>query len=152
MQIRAARESDAPAIDALFREFVTYLRSVGDRNEYRFGAQQYINDGFGPDPAFRGFVAEDGGQLLGYALFSKGYDGDYVRYLYVVDLYVRQGARGRGIGKLLMNAVGDIAQREGIKRVAWSVHKKNLDAIRFYERLGAKYSEDCHSMYLELPE
>jgi hypothetical protein len=74
MHIRAALPADADAIDRLFREFVAYLRTVGDHNEYRFGAQQYLEDGFGRDPAFRGLVAEDQARVIGYLLFSKGYD------------------------------------------------------------------------------
>jgi len=150
MHIRTAQQSDAEAIEALFREFVAYLRTVGDDSNYRFGAEQYLRDGFGPDPAFRGLVAEENASLAGYLLFSKGYNGDYVRYFYIVDIYVKSGMRGRGVGKLLMDAVCDIARREGINFVSWSVHKNNLDAIAFYERLGAKRVEDCHRMYLEL--
>src|SRR5688500_17177584 len=113
MVIRRCLASDAAGIEALFREFVQYLRSIGDNSDYRFGAQQYLTDGFGPAPAFRGFVAEDASGLIGYVLFSSTYDGDYVRALYVVDLYVQQVHRGRGIGRMLMSAVRDVALAEG---------------------------------------
>ncbi len=95
-------------------------------------------------------MAEENGSLAGYLLFSKGYNGLYVRYFYVVDLYVKSNMRGRGVGRILMDAVCGIARGEGITLVSWSVHKNNLDAIAFYERLGAKCVEDCHRMYLEL--
>jgi hypothetical protein len=71
MIIRACLGSDAAGIDALFREFVAYLRSIGDESDYRFGAQQYLTDGFGIDPVFRGLVAEDASGLTGYLLFSR---------------------------------------------------------------------------------
>jgi GNAT superfamily N-acetyltransferase len=150
MTIRACLASDAAGIESLFREFVGYLRSIGDDNDYRFSAQQYLNDAFGSDPVLRGFVAEDASGLNGYVLFARSYDGDYVRGLYIVDLYVRQDSRGKGIGGLLMNAVRDLALAEGISRLSWGVHKKNAGAIRFYEALGAHYAEDSHFMYLDL--
>ncbi len=150
MIIRPCLPSDAAAIDSLFHEFVAYLRSIGDTNDYRFGAEQYLTDGFGADPAFRGLVAEDTSALIGYVLFSRTYDGDYVRNLYIVDLYVQQAARGHGIGRMLMNAVGNAARSEGIARLSWAVHKNNMRALRFYEALGAQYSADTHVMYLDL--
>jgi GNAT superfamily N-acetyltransferase len=150
MTIRSCLASDAVSIETLFQEFVAYLRSIGDENVYRFGAQQYLTDGFGADPAFRGLVAEDASGLMGYVLFARTYDGDYLRGFYIVDLYVRQGFRGRGIGRALMNAVRDLASNEGVARLSWAVHKKNIGARRFYEALGAKYSVDTKVMYLDL--
>lgn len=149
--VRAYAAADAEGIEKLFREFVAYLRSIGDQNDYRFDAKQYRADGFGADPAFRGFVAEDESGLVGYLLFSRYYDGDYVRNFYIADLYVLQAARGRGIGRLLMDAVCQLAQMEGVVRLTWAVHKNNAGAIRFYEALGAKYVREAHVMHLDLP-
>jgi len=150
MIVRACVESDSVGIETMFREFVAYLRSIGDENDYRFGAQQYLTDGFGIDPVFRGLVAEDASGLAGYLLFSRSYDGDYVRIFYVVDLYVRQTSRGKGVGRLLMNGLKGVAIAEGIARLSWAVHKNNAGALRFYEALGAKYSMDSYVMYLDL--
>ena len=151
MRIRPALASDAPAIDQLFQEFVAYLRDLGDKTEYRFGAAQYRKDGFGPDPAFRGLIAEDETGAIGYALFSGSYEGDYVRQLYLVDLFVRREARSRGVGKQLFEAVGEVARKEGITRISWRVFKKNTAALRFYQRLGAVPASDSDQvMYLTL--
>ena len=140
MIIRPCLASDAEGIESLFREFVAYLRSIGDENDYRFGAQQYLTDGFGSDPAFRGLVAEDASKLMGYVLFSRSYDGDYVRNFYIADLYVQHESRGKGVGRMLMDAVRNVASSEGVARLSWAVHKNNAGALRFYEALGAKYS------------
>src|SRR5262245_39535735 len=129
MIIRACLASDAAGIESLFREFVAYLRSLGDNYDYRFGAEQYLTDGFGSDPVFRGFVAEDVSGLIGYLLFSRSYEGDYVRGLFIIDLYVRKDSRGKGVGRMLMKAVSDVASAEGITRLSWAVHKNNARAI-----------------------
>jgi len=150
MIVRACLASDAAGIESLFREFVAYLRSIGDNHDYRFGAQQYLTDGFGSDPVFRGFVAEDASEFTGYVLFSRSYDGDYVRGFYIVDLYVRKDLRGKGVGRMLMQAVRNVALAEGISRLSWAVHKKNAGALRFYEAIGAQYALDTHVMYMDL--
>jgi GNAT superfamily N-acetyltransferase len=150
MNIRPCLASDAAGIESLFHEFVAYLRSVGDEHNYRFSAQQYLADGFGNDPAFRGFVAEDVSGLTGYVLFCRYYDGEYVRNLYIVDLYVQQVSRGSGVGRMLMNAVRDVAIAEGVTRLSWAVHKNNAGALRFYEAIGAQYWADTHVMYQDI--
>jgi ribosomal protein S18 acetylase RimI-like enzyme len=151
MTIRECVASDAASIEMLFQEFVGYLRSIGDENVYRFSAEQYLIDGFGADPAFRGFVAEDASGLIGYVLFSRFYDGDYVRGFYIVDLYVRRHCRRRGVGRNLMDAVRLTAKDESILRLSWAVHKNNTEALRFYERLGAQYYANTKIMYLDVP-
>jgi ribosomal protein S18 acetylase RimI-like enzyme len=150
MKIRTAAATDAKAIEALFTEFVTYLRSIGDPTDYRFSADKYIDDAFGPDPILRGLVAEEQDGLSGYLLFTRAYDSDYVRAFYMVDLYVKDSCRGQGIGKLLMDALTNVARNEHITRLTWSVHKSNGSAIRFYEGLGAHIADDTHAMYLEI--
>ena len=150
MKIRAAQATDAKAIETIFREFVSYLRSIGDLTEYRFDANKFIEDGFGPDPIFRGLVAEEENGLAGYLLFTRGYDGDYVRHFYIVDLYVKGSFRGQGVGGMLMKAVANIAGKEGITRLTWEVHKSNASAVRFYKGLGAQIADDTHVMYLEI--
>ena len=150
MIVRPCTESDASGIESLFQEFAVYLRSIGDKSDYRFGARQYLADGFGSNPAFRGLVADDGSELIGYVLFCHTYDCEYLRNFYIVDLYVQRASRGKGVGMMLMDEVMKLASAEGVARLSWAVHRNNAGAIRFYEALGAKYTSDTHLMYLDL--
>lgn len=150
MIIRPCLASDAAAIETMFGEFVAELRAIGDTTPYRFSAAQYLRDGFGDDPAFRGLIAEDEASAAGYLLFSKTYEDDYVRGLHMVDLFVRPAARGTGVARMLMAAVADIARAEGAVRLTWSVYKGNDRARRFYERLGATTERDADVMSIEL--
>lgn len=52
------------------------------------------------------------------------------------DLYVRPGARDRGIGGELMAALADYARRDELL-VTWGVREDNDAGHRFYRRLGA---------------
>ncbi|MCP2267992.1 Acetyltransferase (GNAT) family protein [Actinokineospora diospyrosa] len=52
-------------------------------------------------------------------------------------LYLRPGARGRGVGQLLFEAVREQAKVLGLKEIQWQTPGWNEGAVRFYGRLGA---------------
>ena len=146
--IRRATAADAPAIGELAAEFQSYLRARGSQGEFRWGADEYLRDGFGEDPAFQGLVAEEGGPPVGFALYASGYDttrGE--RYVYLIDLFVTASHRRRGVGQALMRAVGEIGRRRGAEAVAWSVLTGDRAARSFYEKLGAAYVDDSRVMW-----
>ncbi len=152
IDIRTATASDSPAIGALASEFHTYLRSLGDPTEFRFGADAYLRDGFGPKPAFDGLVAEAFGIIVGYALFHDGYETDRGRrVIHLIDLYVQESRRRQGIGNALLRRVADVGQGRGAEILNWSVYKPNELAARFYEKLGARYITGLHWMVLDIP-
>jgi GNAT superfamily N-acetyltransferase len=153
MIIREATRDDAGDIVALFDEFSEYLRSLGDNSDYQFNASTYLRDGFGDGPAFKGLVAEVDGKIVGYLLYHFGYEVNLaVRTLHVIDLYVGQTNRLRGVGRALMKRAGEICAAAGGKRLYWFVYSSNTSAFNFYERLGARYLKDLESMYLPVED
>jgi GNAT superfamily N-acetyltransferase len=147
--IRPALENDAHAIGTLAKQFAEYLRALGDTTEFRLTAEAYLRDGFGPDPAFLGFVAEELGKVIGYLLYHPGYDSDRAaRNVHIVDLYVERDARRRGLGKALMTAVAGAAVKAGAEEMIWSVYHRNTEAERFYEAVGAVRISDVFFMKL----
>ena len=93
-------------------------------------------------------LAEFNGQAVGYLLYHQGYDVDRGgRILYVIDLFVREGARRHGAGRALMEAAAEICHRLGGRELFWSVYAPNTMAQVFYERLGAKYTKDLKFMH-----
>jgi ribosomal protein S18 acetylase RimI-like enzyme len=147
VSVRPATAADATVIGQLSAQFADYLRSLGDPTDFQFTAEVYLRDGFGPDPAFAGIVAEAGGEVIGYLLYHFGYDIDRaIRLLHVIDLYVREDSRRRGAGFALMNEAARICRDRGGRELFWAVYIPNTLAARFYERLGAYYVEDLHFM------
>jgi diamine N-acetyltransferase len=151
--VRAATFDDAEAIGELAQRFAAYLRSLGDPAEFRFNAETYRRDGFGERPAFSGLVAESDGKVVGYLLYHFGYDTDRAfRILHVIDLYVREDARRRGIGRALMDAAAALCREAGARELFWSVYAPNRLGAGFYESLGAKYTRDLRFMYWPIAE
>ena len=148
IHLRRATTTDAGAIGRLAAEFQAHLRAQGSLADYTWGAEAYLRDGFGPDPAFEGVVAEAEGGVVGFALYHFGYDSDRgERLLYLIDLFVSEAFRGRGIGEGLMERLAEVGRARGAELMAWSVLTENRPARRFYERVGARYVEDQYVMW-----
>ena len=146
--IRVATPQDAESIASLGREFVAYLQDLGDRSPNSLTAEEYRRDGFGENPAFAGLIAELEGQIVGYLLYCPAYDLDLGgRILYIIDLFVREAARRRGVARALMTRAADICREVGGQALLWSMYVPNKMAAAFYEKLGAQYIKDLNFMY-----
>ncbi len=101
---------------------------------------------FGPRPLAEVLIARDRGsfaEAAGFALFCHTFSTFLGRpTLWLEDLFVRPGQRGRGVGRALLGALAALAGERGCGRFEWSVLDWNAPAIRFYEALGARVLED----------
>ena len=68
--------------------------------------------------------------LCGYAGIAMGIDAD------VMTMGVLPDFRGRGLGRVLMDALIDVARRWGSERVFLEVRESNAAAISLYENSG----------------
>jgi ribosomal protein S18 acetylase RimI-like enzyme len=76
-------------------------------------------------------IAEDDEGAVGFA------DGEFERgHVWVQDVYVRERARRRGLGRALLDEIADRARARGITHLELEVDVRNGDALRFYEQLG----------------
>lgn len=107
------------------------LVHVGDGTD-NFNEQRFLEDAFGNDPQFSVLVAvNQEGELGGYALFHDSYEPSHsARGVYLVDLFVKEGARGKGVGKQLIAGVARDARRRG-REFIWLV-SPGEDARAFY--------------------
>jgi GNAT superfamily N-acetyltransferase len=134
--IRPATASDTPVIAALIRALADYER-LADRVVLDEGRlREHL---FGPRPFAEVLLAEDEGEVAGFALFFptfstfRGEPG-----LWLEDLFVRPEYRGRGHGKALLAALAQRAVERGWCKVEWEVLDWNEPALGFYRALGAK--------------
>ncbi len=107
-----------------------------------------LRDGWGPRPHFTCLVAEAGGQVCGFALYHPIYSTWQGRSMYLEDLYVQPGHRGKGLGTALLARVAAEAEQASCARLDWSVLTWNEPAIRVYERIGARRLDEWAKMRL----
>jgi GNAT superfamily N-acetyltransferase len=134
-ELRPATEADSPALVGLIRELAVFERL---EHLVVVTPEALATHLFGPRPAAEAVVAEQGGELVAFALFFTNFSTFLGRPgLYLEDLYVQPAHRGSGLGKALLQHLGALAVQRGCGRFEWSVLDWNADAIRFYEAMGA---------------
>ena len=57
-------------------------------------------------------------------------------YCYLQDLFTAEEARGRGIGRALIEAVYDKAREGGVGRVYWLTHETNYRGRELYDKVA----------------
>ena len=87
------------------------------------------------------FLAERKGRVVGHLFLTFEEDAAYVReplrpYAYVSELYVREEARGQGIGRALLLEAERHAAARGVGRLMIGVLAGNARAEALYRRMG----------------
>lgn len=82
-------------------------------------------------------VAEQDDRLLGLAhyLFHRS-TIQIEPSCYLQDLFTDQSARGKGVGRALIEAVYHVAADAGCPRVYWQTHQTNATAMQLYDRVA----------------
>ncbi len=91
------------------------------------------------DPDIAVLVADDDGDVIGYAYAAvEGYDFMALRGPagLLHDVIVDPGHRGRGVGRLLLDAALEFLRSRGAPRVVLFTAERNEAAQRLFERIG----------------
>lgn len=145
LTIRRAEERDIPIINKLLFE-VLKVHSDVRPDLFKAGTKKYTDEELkeiladGKTPVF---VAEQDGNVLGYAFcvhqqFVNNNNMTDIKTLYIDDLCVDEAARGMHIGKALYEYVVEYARAQGYYNVTLNVWADNVNAVKFYERIGLK--------------
>jgi GNAT superfamily N-acetyltransferase len=82
------------------------------------------------------------GELLGYACLYWSFTSLVpAETVLMNDLYVTEAARGRGVGRALIDASAAVGRERGAQRLEWVTQTSNETAQRLYDSTGAERSE-----------
>ena len=140
--VRAFQSSDVPELLELMRGLA---RFEGYIHDFTVTEDDLIRFGLGPDPAFESYVAESP-SLEGLAgmvvVYRIPWTYDMRPTLVMKELFVRDDARGKGVGQALLRQVARRAQELDCPRLQWTVLPSNTPARRFYDLAGATQDVD----------
>ncbi|CAN5783780.1 GNAT family N-acetyltransferase [soil metagenome] len=142
IRVRPAAPADADTFVQLVDALAEYERMPGPTPEAK---QRLVRDGFGPQPRFQVFLAEQDGRAVGMAMTYETYSSHLaLPTLYLEDLFVLPEARRLGVGGALFGFLAGEAVRRGCGRMEWQVLDWNQLAIDFYEKLGARHMREWY--------
>lgn len=139
MLVRKGRREDMPAVLELINELAVF---ENEPDAVVVTVEELERDGFGNNPLFHTFLAEQDGEIIGMALFYYRYSTWKGKTIHLEDLIVKQEKRGTGAGSALYKEVMKFAKQKGVRRAEWAVLNWNTHAIQFYERSGATIFQD----------
>ncbi len=148
IKIRKAKRSDSAAILGLVIELARFekLSPPDDSSQRRL-----IKDAFAKNPPFRILIAEVNKTITGYAFYFFSYSSFKARKtLYLEDIFITESFRKKGIGKKFFDELVNIAIKNKCRRMEWVVLDWNINAIKFYDKLGAKELKEWKGYRLNL--
>ncbi|KIC93242.1 GNAT family N-acetyltransferase [Flavihumibacter solisilvae] len=137
--IRRATEADCPRLLELIRELAEFEKAP---NEVTVTLEHFTDSGFGANPVWWAFVAEIDGFVQAFALYYVRYSTWKGQRLYLEDIIVTKEMRGRGLGKLLFDALITEAKEKGFSGMMWQVLDWNEPAINFYKKYNATLDDE----------
>ena len=132
--IRAAVKEDCTAMMELINELALYEKAP---QEVTVSFEHFVESGFGPNPVWWAFVAEQKGKVIGFALYYIRYSTWKGQRLYLEDLLVTETLRGKGIGSLLFDRLIEECKLKKYSGMVWQVLDWNEPAINFYKKYDA---------------
>ena len=134
-EFRFATESDV----ALILDFIKALAEYEKMSDDVVATEELLCEWIFKKEKAEVIFAMENGVEVGFALFFHNFSTFLGRAgIYLEDLFVRPGYRGRGHGKALIRELARITVERGCGRLEWCCLDWNKPSIDFYLSLGAE--------------
>lgn len=146
MQIRKAVPEDMPAVLELINELAIFEK---EPEEVVVTVADLVRDGFGEQPLFHVFVAENQSEIIGMALYYYRFSTWKGKTIHLEDLIVKESQRGTGAGFALYTEIIKQGKKDNVGRIEWNVLDWNTPAVDFYIKSGAKVLDDWRVVHMD---
>ena len=135
VRIRNMEIKDKPYVLEMMRTFYTSPAVWTDGSEEIYNSD--IDNCVGDSPYLEGYVFEEEGLIVGYAMVAKSFSTEFGKpCMWIEDLYFVPDYRGRGIGSRFFAFIEE-KYPEAILRL--EVEEENERAIRTYQKNGYEF-------------
>ena len=137
IRIRAVTRQDYPDWRPLWDSYNEFYGRVGSTSLPDSITQATWERFFSESEPVYAFVAEEDGKVVGivHYLFHRSTTRLH-DVCYLQDLFTANHLRGRGVGRLLIQAVYDAAAAKNSSRVYWTTYTTNVTARALYDRVA----------------
>lgn len=135
MTLREAHEDDLPGIVAIYNDAALNTTAIWNETPVDLANRRaWLKDR--RDRGFPVLVASEGAEVLGYASFGDFRPFEGYRISVEHSVYVAQPARGRGLGRVLVEALFAPARALGKRVMIGGITGGNIASIALHQRLG----------------
>ena len=134
INIRNANESDTNTILKFIKELAEYEKMSKDVT----ATEELLKENLFVKKLAEVVIAEEDNIPVGFALFFHNFSTFLGKGgIYLEDLYVKPNMRNKGIGKILLKYLANLALERDCGRLEWSCLDWNEPSIAFYKERGA---------------
>lgn len=137
--IRRAVREDCPRMLELVNELAHFERAP---EEVTVTPEHFAESGFGTNPVYWAFVAEENNVIVAFALYYIRYSTWKGQRMYLEDILVTESHRGKKIGQMLMDRLIAEAREKNLHGITWQVLEWNDPAIKFYNKYNPSFDKE----------
>jgi len=132
--VRLAVEADAAAICEIYNQGIEdRLATLETEQRTPEERRQWIKSRSARHPVI---VAEDAGRVLAWGSLNPFNPREAYRHVADFSIYVERGHRGRGVGRVVLARLIELAREHGYHKMVLSAFPFNAAGMALYERLG----------------
>lgn len=160
IELRPYQTEDTQAILDIINYNILHSTALYDYNVRTYAQQQAILE----DKIAKHFpviVAVENEKLVGFGMYSEFRFREAYKYTVEHSVYVNKDQHGKGIGKLLLNELIQLAKKQKLHTMIAVIDSENQSSVDFHEKFGFKtvgiikesgYKFDrwLHSVFMQL--
>jgi len=141
MIVREALIEDLPQLLDIYNDIILHTTAVYDYEPHTLEMRKQWFE-TKQQTGFPVFVAEDNGEIVGFS--SIGPFRAWAAYKFSVEnsIYVKDGIRGKGIGKILLPPIIDASKQLGMHTIIAGIDASNESSLHLHKSFG--FEEVAH--------
>jgi len=137
IKIRPYKTEDTLAILEILNYNILHSTSLYDYKIRSYGQQKAILE----DKLNKGFpviVAELNSEVVGFGMYSEFRFREAYQFTVEHSVYVNENFQGKGIGKLLLQELINLARKQKLHTMIAVIDSENRNSVEFHEKFGFK--------------